>query len=483
VWLLLLCLAAAGQNLTPVASPPKQPPTGENTAPGASTPVAPPGSPAAAGQNPAPGTLPANPVPNVPAPPPQQAPPPPGTHVLTLAEAEQLALKNNPQISVARLNAFASQQVAREARSALWPTTSGYLTAVEPHEGSRISAGALNNPIIFERAAGGTLFSQLITDFGRTTNLASSALLRARAEDQNAIATKEQVLLTVDQAFYGALQARAVLQVAQQTVSARQTVSDQIEALFKSNLKSELDASFARVNLAQAQLLLLDAQNNISTAMANLSAVLGYPTLQSFALADPSEPMAAPPGEVEPLITEAFAKRPEILSLELQYQSAQKFRTAERDLMLPNVRAMGAVGGAPVRDDRLSQWFGAVGVNVEIPIFNGFLYSARAQEAELRAQAAHNSLLDLRNRISRDVRTSWLNATSAYQRLNVNRQLLDQANLALNLAQTRYNLGLASIVELSQAELQQTQALIGNTQAGYDYRLAIAALRFQTTGL
>jgi outer membrane protein len=402
---------------------------------------------------------------------------------LSLAEAEQLALKNNPQISVARLNAFASKQVAREVRSALWPSSAGYLTAVRPHDGSRISAGGLNNPVIFERAAGGALFSQLITDFGRTTNLASSASLRAEAEDQNALATKEQVLLTVDQAFYSALQAQAVLQVAQQTVTSRQTVRDQIEALFKSSLKSELDASFARVNLAQAQLLLLDAQNNTSASLANLSAVLGYPTLQNFYLAEPSEPIAAPPADVETLITDAFSKRPEIQSLEFQYRSAQKFHTAEHDLVLPNVRALGAIGGAPVRDDRLSQWYGAVGVNVEIPIFNGFLYSARAQEADLRAQAAHNQLLDMQNRVSRDVRTSWLNATSAYQRMNVTRQLLDQANLALDLAQTRYKLGLASIVELSQAELQQTQALIGNTQAGYDYRLALATLRFQTTGL
>ena len=422
-------------------------------------------------------------APNLPTAPPPHTQPAPGTRTLTLAEAEQLALKNNPKVSVARLSAFASQQVAREVRSALWPSSVGYLTAVEPHDGSRISAGGLNNPIIFERAAGGTLFSQLITDFGRTTNLSSSASLRARAEDQNAIATKQQVLLAVDQSFYTALQAQAVLQVAQQTVSARQDVADQIEALFKSNLKSELDASFARVNLAQAQLLLLDAQNNISTAMANLSAVLGYATLQNFTLAEPAEPITAPPAQVEPLISEAFTSRPEIRSLQLEYQAAQKFRTAERDLMLPSVRALGAVGGAPVRDPRLSNWFGAVGVNVEVPIFNGFLYSARSQEAELRAEAAHDRLLDLQNRVSRDVRTSWLNANSAYQRMSVTQQLLSQANLALNLAQTRYNLGLASIVELSQAQLQQTQALIGNTQAGYDYRFAAATLRFQTTGL
>jgi outer membrane protein len=141
------------------------------------------------------------------------------------------------------------------------------------------------------------------------------------------------------------------------------------------------------------------------------------------------------------------------------------------------------VGDTPVRDPILSNWYGAVGVNVGIPIFNGFLFSARSREASLRTQAAQERLLDIRNRISRDVRTSWLNANAAYQRSFVTQQLLDQASLALDLAQTRYSLGLSSIVELSQAQLQQTQAQIANAQAGYDYRLALAILRYQTTGI
>jgi len=402
---------------------------------------------------------------------------------LSLKQAEALALQNNPQISVARLTALASQQVTREVRSSLWPTATGDLTGVDSRANSRITAGGLNNPIIYQRAAAGVMVSQLITDFGRTTNLVSSANLAAKAEDQNAAATKEQILLAVDQAFYGALQAHAVLTVAQQTVSARQTVTDQVEALFKSKLRSELDFSFANVNLAQAKLLVLDAENNENGALATLSMILGYSKTQDFQLVEETTAITSPPSNVDDLISQAFATRPEILSLEFQEQSAQKFQTAERDLLLPNIRAVGAVGDTPVRNPILSNWYGAVGVNVEIPLFNGFLYTARSREASLRAQAAHDRLLDLRNRISRDVRTGWLNANTAYERLSVTQQLLDQASLALDLAQTRYRLGLSSIVELSQAQLQQTQAQIGNAQAGYDYRLALAILRYQTTGI
>src|SRR4029077_2784955 len=128
---------------------------------------------------------------------------------LSLKEAEALALKNNPQISAARLIALASQQVMREARSNLWPTATADLTAVDSRDNSRITAGGLNNPIIYQRAAAGVVVSQLITDFGRTRNLGASASFAAKAEDQNAVATKEQVLLAVNQAFYNALQAHA----------------------------------------------------------------------------------------------------------------------------------------------------------------------------------------------------------------------------------------------------------------------------------
>jgi len=409
---------------------------------------------------------------------------------LTLKQAEALAIRDNPQISVARLVALASQQVTREVKSNLWPTATGDLTGVDAQSGSRITAGALNNPIIYERAAAGVMVTQLITDFGRTTNLVSSANYAAKAENQNAMATKEQVLLAVDKAFYNALQAQAVLTVAQQTVNERQTVANQVGALFRSKLKSELDFSFANVNLAQAQLLLLDAQNNENAAFATLSMVLGFSTLQNLQLTEETSPLTPPPGNVDDLISLAFSARPQILSLQFQYQSARKFQTAERDLLFPSIRALGAVGDTPVGNaavapnpGALSNTYGAVGANVEIPLFNGFLYTARAREANLRAQATQERLVDMRNLISRDVRTSWLNANTAYQRLSVTQQLLQQANLALDLAQSRYNLGLGSIVELSQAQLQQTQAQISYAQAGYDYRLSLAVLTYETTGI
>jgi outer membrane protein len=413
---------------------------------------------------------------------PQVVPSAPVPDQLSLRGAESLALKNNPRISAARLNALAQHQVTRETRSNLWPTANADLTAVDAHTDSRITAGALNNPIIYERAAYGATVSQLITDFGHTTNLVASAHLREKAEDQTALATQQDILLAIDQAFYGVLQARAVLRVAQETVKSRQLLSDQVTALTKSKLKSDLDLSFANVNLAQAKLLELDADNNAKSALATLSALLAVPLQDSAVLVEHEEEVKSPPANLDMLVADALRQRPEILAQEFQTQSEQKLHQADRDQFYPTISALGAVGEAPIRNDHLSSWYGAIGVNVQIPVFNGFLYPAKSRESELRARAANENLIDLKNRIARDVRTSWLNATTAYSRLSVTQQLLDQSNLALNLAQTRYNLGLGSIVELSQAQLQQTQAEISNAQAGYDYRLALAILKYQTGG-
>jgi len=176
----------------------------------------------------------------------------PATPALTLAEAEHLAIEHNPRINIARLLQLAQAQVVREVRASELPGAAADLTAVDSHNGSRITAGGLNNPIVYERAAGGITISQLITDFGRTHNLVLSAQSQAKAQLEEQRATTADIVLAVDQAFYNALASHAVLKVAEQTVAARQASADQIGALTASKLKSSLDLSFANVELSQA---------------------------------------------------------------------------------------------------------------------------------------------------------------------------------------------------------------------------------------
>jgi outer membrane protein len=401
---------------------------------------------------------------------------------LTRQQAEQLALKNNPRISVAALLALAQKQVVRETRSGLLPALNGNLTGVDAAEGSRISAGSLTASRLLYHAGAGLDLSQLITDFGHTQNLVASSKLQTKASEQNAQATREDIILAADLAFYNALEAQATLEISKSTVKARQAVGDQVDALTANNLKSTLDQSFAQVNLSQAKLLDLDSQNQFDAAMANLGEVLGTTTEQNYHLVDDASLPSPASASAEAVIALALQQRPDLLALKLNHEADVRFSRAQHELLLPTISGLGIVGVTPVGSSTYftQNWYGAAGVNVSVPIFNGFKFHAEAAEAGLHAQASDEQSRVLADRIVRDVRRAWLTANTAQQRMGVTAELVKEANTALDLADTRYRLGLSSIVELSQAQLQQTQAQIADANARFEYEADLSALRFQS---
>jgi outer membrane protein len=397
---------------------------------------------------------------------------------LTLQEAEKIAIQNHPRVQAATYLAAEAKAQVTEARSAYYPHAYGSATGVEAETNSRVAAGALNNSIIFSRFADGVTVQQLVTDFGRTQELVKSSNLHARAQEENVATSRADVLLQVDAAYYDSLKAQAVLQVAEETVKDRRLVSDQVTELEKNKLKSGLDVSFANVNLAQAQLLLVQAQNDLQASYAELSAALGFADQKTFQLADQPLP-PTPPSDLSVLIAEAMRNRPEIISQQLDLSSAQSYATAERDLWLPSISAVGTAGLTPYRVEELGSRYAAAGFNLNIPIFNGRQFNALHAEAKAEAGARQQYLRELQNTVVREVRKAWLNANSGYQRLGLTQQLLDEANQALDLAQQRYKLGLSSIIELSQAQLNATQAQISQASAKYDYAAQLSALNYQ----
>jgi outer membrane protein len=401
---------------------------------------------------------------------------------LTLEQAQQIAIQNHPQVQGAMALAAAAKAQVTQAKSSYYPTAYGSATAVDAENNSRIAAGALNNSIIYERYANGLTVNQLLTDFGRTHEMVKSSDLHAKAQQENVVTTRADVLLAVGQAYYGVLRANAVLTVAQQTVKARQLVSDQVTALERNQLRSGLDVTFANVDLAQAQLLLIQAQNDVDAAQANLSAALGFGDQRTFQVQDEALP-GAPPADFADLLQQALMNRPELIGMRLDAASAHAFATAQRDLWFPTLSAAGSAGLTPYGATELAPRYAAAGVNLNIPIFNGHLFGALRTEANENAIAQDENLRNEADIIARDVRTAWLDANSAYQRLAVTNELLDEANQSVSLAQSRYNLGLSSIIELSQAQLNETQAQIQAASAKYDYQMQTAVLNFQIGAL
>jgi outer membrane protein len=400
---------------------------------------------------------------------------------LTLQEAHQAALRGHPQISVADLKALAARQVTRQFRSAFFPTLSANAVAVgTANDNTRLSAiGALNNPGIFDRNAEGLILSQLITDFGRTANLTGSAKLRAQAEANNAQATREQILLAVDAAFFSAQQAQSVTRVAEQTVAARQVFLDQVSALATNKLRSDLDVSFARVNVEEGRLLLSKAQNDLQAAFAQLANLMGLREPKTYRLVEQPLPPEVSTN-VSQFVQQALQSRPDLLSLRNSQEAAFKFARAERALHYPTLSAVGSAGVVPIGNSALGDNYAAGGVILTLPLYAGGLYSARQQEAELRSRAVEESLRDLENNVVRDVRIAWLNAQNGFDRLRITGQLLDNAKQSFALAQARYSNGISSIVEFNQAQLNLLSAQIAYADTQYEYLVRRSALDYQT---
>lgn len=397
---------------------------------------------------------------------------------LTLAQAEQAAVQNHPRLRAAKYAAAAAEQAPKELSAAYMPNLQANFTGAEAPAGTRIAAGALNNPSIFGRYSNGVSGSQLITDFGRTNDYVHSARAHAAAENETAKFVRSDVLLQVDRTFYNALRAQAVLRVADEAVAARQTLADQVTALAKSKLKSELDVSFANVSLAQAKLAQSQAQNDVHAASAQLSEAMGYDDARDFQLVDEPGPDTAPP-TLETMLKTGLVNRADVAAEQFQVQSAKDYAAAEHKLWMPSLSLVASAGMTPYGDPIFRDRYAASGFNLSVPVFNGFLFNARTTEAKLKQQAEQEKFAGLRNRAMRDLRLAWLQADTAYRRLGLTSQLLAEASQALELAQTRYQLGLSSIVEVSQAQLNETEAETEQASAKYDYRAQMSNLKYQ----
>jgi len=402
---------------------------------------------------------------------------------LSMDEAKAEALRNHPAYAAAQLKALLAKEALKETQAAYLPSATGFATAVDTGwDNTRILAGGLNNPSVYDRVAEGVAVSQLVTDFGRTRNLSSGAKSQVKAAAQGAEASREQVLLNVEANYLATLQAQAVLDVAKQTLGSRKLLVEQVTALARNQLKSELDVSFAEVSLEQAELLIQKSQGDVDGAMASLSAALGRRDTVEFFLNDDRRQVTAPP-DLAVLVSTALRQRPDLLDLQYQRDAAQSLAYAEKDANYPTLSAVGVLGNSFARDVHLPDKYAAAGVQLSVPIFEGGALMARQRQAEIRAQVASEALREAENNVVRDVHLALVAAQTAYQRLSTTRQLLKHATEAFNLAQARYKVGSSSIVELSDAQLNQTFAAIAYANAVYDTRIQEAVLDYQTGAL
>jgi outer membrane protein len=197
-------------------------------------------------------------------------------------------------------------------------------------------------------------------------------------------------------------------------------------------LKSDLDLTLAQANLEQAQQLVLQTENAVGAALAELSAALGYKKEYRFELSEEELP-PFPKQSADELTALALRVRPEVIAMRDQVLSAQRKTVAERDARLPSVEALGTLGRTPLGDPGVEGNYAAAGVIVQIPAFTGGLLSARQDEALLRANAAQKSSDDTETQVVSAVHAAWLDANTALKNITVAESLAassDQARIS-----------------------------------------------------
>jgi outer membrane protein len=405
------------------------------------------------------------------------------TTSLSLAQAKALALQSHPRIASADLRTQASNKLTREAQSAYYPTVAGNLTGtVVADSGTAIAAGALTTSSISNRFAAGGALLQMVTDFGRTNALVRSTEFRAKAQNQIAQEIREQVLLGVTQAYFGVLGSEAVQKAAQEALTARQVTLRQVTALQKSQMKSTLDVCFAQVLESEAELAVYRAENTVHETRAQLAAAIGQRQTVDQPLEDEALPTPLDT-DAESFVSLAEQQRPDLLALDANRSAAHQYEQAEKDLRNPTISLLAGAGEIPEHDHTLRDNYAAAGLNINIPVFTGGLFKARRDEAALQAQAEDKDLQELQNQVAEQVRDAWYEANNAYRDLDVTTRLVDETRNALRLAQASYDNGLGSIVELNEAQLNETSAEIEAASAKYDYLAKRAGLDYATGAL
>ncbi|CAN5500203.1 TolC family protein [soil metagenome] len=398
---------------------------------------------------------------------------------LTLEQAETTALANQPRMLAAQLRAHSSAERVREARAGYLPTVAFNATGVRIADtGTSTAVGGITTSALSNHFSYGGNLTQLVTDFGRTSALVGSARATATAQADIATLTRAQVRLNVREAYYQVLGAEAVLRAAKAALANRALISRQLEALAQSQLKSTLDVNFAKVLESEAELAVVRAESVVAQQRSRLATAMGSQVQVVASLADVAAATDALPPAPDSLLAQGQTQRADLSAAQSQQKAATEFALSEKRLNYPTLNVLGAAGDVPFHDHTLRDNYAAAGFNLNIPIFNGGAYRARQTEAALEASARSHDVDELRLQVSEQVRNSWYRAGEAYRSLDVTARLVAQSKEALRLAQDRYEAGLGSIVELNEAQLNETSAEITAADATYLYLSRRAELDF-----
>jgi TolC family type I secretion outer membrane protein len=403
----------------------------------------------------------------------------PTGQLLTIEDAVRIGLDNHPRIKAANERIGSQEAVLGQQMSAYYPTVNfnnRYQTSQSSTSGGADEAS--------ESYSSQASFNMTLYNFGKREGNVQSAREALSAVQQDYATTIQDIMLAVKQAYYVYLGAQELVRVRQDTVRSRELLVRQARGFYEVGTRARIDVARAEANLFSAQADLIATENAVKIAWVTLRNAMGLPRLpeQPVALDSPEVQFSMNLAEARNV---AFDSRTELKSFEAQRRASDQLIATARRGHLPDLIFDANYGRRHVSNETSNgrtlntfplQPTWSVGLSFNIPIFDGFRTTNRVEETlhnyyNLRAQEE-----DRRQLIALEVEQSYLRVVETQERIKANEAAAKASKENLDLARGRYEVGVGSIIEVTEAETLYTDAQTTYIRTIYEYKIADAQL-------
>jgi len=406
----------------------------------------------------------------------------PADEGLTLERAVEIGIKNQPALINRASQVRASEARTGQAQSNWYPQLSanaGY-GRTKPVTGGRGLALAPGSPGLstssgqsYEDYSSDLTLRQTIYDFGRTSSQVKVQNLNTDAARYDLESTRDDVVFNVKQAFFQVLQAQASRDVAKESLAQFQKQLERARAFFEVGRSPKFDVTKAEVDAGTAQLALIRAENQVKLARVNLNNAMGVPERYQYTVIDDKRAVGAV-ATFEDALQQAFSQRPDLLSVIRQKEASAESVKVAKTNYFPTLSGNASYSWYGTQFPLGDGW--NAGLNLTIPIFSGFLTKYQVAEAQANRDVVAASELSLRQDIVLQVEQAYLNFRESEERIVTAELTARQAKENYDLAQGRYDAGVGSPIEVSDALVSYRNAEIVYVNAVYDLKIAQAAI-------
>jgi TolC family type I secretion outer membrane protein len=386
---------------------------------------------------------------------------------LTLERCIEITLKNNPRIAAAASTAESQRNRLSQTKAGYFPQISGKADYSRGGSGNWDSAG--------NTYSSGVSASQLIYDFGQTGLSSGIQKNSYYASLQDSESVKNNIVYELTQAYMAVLAAEEQYSVFRQSVEQYEEQFKRAKAFYDVGTRPKIDVTTAQVNLNNAKLNLIKADNALKIVRQRLLNVMGiYDRAEDFKLEKQSE---IPEFQItlDNALKQTFDNRPDLASQKLKLESARQNVKLAQTGFAPSLDAGGSYNWRGSEFPLNDSW--SVGAGLSVPIFSGFSTVNRVKESKNSLNAAYYNLTEAQQNALLDVRTCYFNLQEAKQRIPVADISRRHAQENYDLAVGRYTVGVGNYIEVKDAEVSLSNARLSYISAVFDYNLAIADLK------